>query len=64
MRATSVVKRMTNNPNIDPKQLIAAGRSEFIPILTNTTAEGRSKNRRIEMILSPNLDDLFKLLEE
>jgi chemotaxis protein MotB len=64
MRATSVVKRMTLNTNLNPSQLIAAGRSEFIPITTNKTKEGRSKNRRIEMILSPNLDDLFKLLEE
>lgn len=64
MRATSVVKRMTLNTNLNPSQLIAAGRSEFIPITNNKTKEGRSKNRRIEMILSPNLDDLFKLLEE
>ena len=64
MRATSVVKRMTLNSDLNPAQLIAAGRSEFIPILTNSTTEGRSMNRRIEMILSPNLDDLFKLLEE
>ena len=64
MRATSVVKRMTLNTNLNPSQLIAAGRSKFIPINTNKTKEGRSKNRRIEMILSPNLDDLFKLLEE
>ena len=64
MRATSVVKRLTANANLDPTQLIAAGRSEFVPILTNSTSEGRSKNRRIEMILSPNLDDLFKLLDE
>lgn len=64
MRATSVVKRLTSNTNLDPTQLIAAGRSEFVPLLDNTTSEGRSKNRRIEMILSPNLDDLFKLLDE
>ena len=64
MRATSVVKRLTSNTNLDPTQLVAAGRSEFVPISSNLTSEGRGKNRRIEMILSPNLDDLFKLLEE
>ena len=64
MRATSVVKRLTSNTNLDPTQLIAAGRSEFVPISSNLTSEGRGENRRIEMILSPNLDDLFKLLEE
>ena len=64
MRATSVVKRLTSNTNLDPTQLIAAGRSEFVPISSNETSGGRGENRRIEMILSPNLDDLFKLLEE
>ena len=64
MRATNVVKVLTNNSSLNPLQLTAAGRAEFMPIMTNKTAEGRSANRRIEMILSPNLDDLFKLLEE
>ncbi len=63
MRATNVVKVLTKNPSLNPLQLIAAGRSEFVPIASNKTKEGRSENRRIEMILSPNLDDLFKLLE-
>jgi chemotaxis protein MotB len=64
MRATNVVKVLTKNPSLNPLQLTAAGRAEFVPIASNETAEGRSANRRIEMILSPNLDDLFKLLEE
>ena len=64
MRATNVVKALLKNPSLDPLQLTAAGRAEFIPISTNKTKEGRSANRRIEMILSPNLDDLFKLLEK
>ena len=64
MRATNVVKVLTKNPTLNPLRLIAAGRGEFVPIASNKTKEGRSKNRRIEMILSPNLDDLFKLLEE
>lgn len=64
MRATNVVKVLTNNKDLNPLQLTAAGRSEFAPISSNATNEGRSANRRIEMILSPNLDDLFKLLEE
>ena len=64
MRATNVVKVLTKTPGLSPLQLTAAGRAEFIPIASNKTVEGRSVNRRIEMILSPNLDDLFKLLEE
>ena len=63
MRATNVVKVLLKTPSLDPLQLTAAGRAEFIPIATNKTKEGRSANRRIEMILSPNLDDLFELLE-
>jgi chemotaxis protein MotB len=64
MRATNVVKVLTKNTSLNPLQLTAAGRAEFVPIASNKTKEGRSENRRIEMILSPNLDDLFKLLEE
>jgi len=63
MRATNVVKVLTKNPRLNPLQLTAAGRAEFVPIASNETKEGRSSNRRIEMILSPNLDDLFDLLE-
>ena len=51
------------NNKLDPSQLTAAGCAEYNPISDNTTKEGRRKNRRIEMILTPNLDDLFKLLE-
>ena len=64
MRATNVVKVLLKSPSLDPLQLTAAGRAEFYPIASNKTKEGRSANRRIEMILSPNLDDLFQLLEE
>ena len=64
MRATNVVKVLLKSPSLDPLQLTAAGRAEFIPLEPNKTKEGRSANRRIEMILSPNLDDLFKLLEK
>jgi chemotaxis protein MotB len=64
MRATSVVKVLLKNPSLDPLQLTAAGRAEFVPIATNKTKEGKSANRRIEMILSPNLDDLLELLDE
>jgi chemotaxis protein MotB len=63
MRATNVVKVLTKNPSLNPLQLTAAGRAEFVPIASNETKQGRSSNRRIEMILSPNLDDLFDLLE-
>ena len=63
MRATNVVKVLTENQSLNPLQLTAAGRAEFVPIASNETKQGRSSNRRIEIILSPNLDDLFDLLE-
>jgi len=64
MRATSIVKTLLNNKGLDPLQLTAAGRGEHNPIATNETIEGRKINRRIELILSPNLDDLYDILEE
>ena len=64
MRATNVIKVLTKNPTLESLQLTAAGRAEFEPIASNKTSEGRRVNRRIEIILSPNLDDLFELLNE
>ncbi|WP_282017212.1 OmpA family protein [Salegentibacter mishustinae] len=63
-RATSIVQILKENNNIDPQNLTAAGRGEYAPIATNETAEGRAKNRRIEVILTPKLDEVTKLLNE
>ncbi|MCM2302394.1 MAG: OmpA family protein, partial [Flavobacteriaceae bacterium] len=63
-RATSVVRVLQNDHKIDPKRLVAAGRSEFLPLDTNKTAEGRSKNRRTRIVLIPKLDQFFTILEE
>ncbi|WP_081208510.1 OmpA family protein [Salegentibacter sediminis] len=63
-RATSIVQILRENNNIDPQNLTAAGRGEYAPITTNETAEGRSRNRRIEVILTPKLDEVTKLLNE
>tara|TARA_R110001592_G_scaffold29762_3_gene107473 strand:+ start:1197 stop:2204 length:1008 start_codon:yes stop_codon:yes gene_type:complete len=62
-RATSVVKIITDNSSVNPKRLTAAGRGEYLPLDMTNTAEGRKKNRRIEIILTPKLDELFQLLE-
>ena len=62
-RATSVVKILTKNKGIDPKRITAAGRGEYDPIADNSTKEGRAKNRRIEIILTPKMDELFEILE-
>lgn len=60
LRATSVVEIMTKNTKIDPKILMAAGRSEFHPI----DSKDKAKNRRIEVIISPNLNALFEMINK
>jgi chemotaxis protein MotB len=63
MRATSVVKIITENSGIDPKRITAAGRGEFLPLADNGTAEGKATNRRTEIILTPDLTELADLIE-
>lgn len=63
MRATSIVKIITKNSNVDPKRLTAAGRGEYFPIDPAKTPDARKKNRRTEIILTPKLDELLKVLE-
>ncbi|SNR52672.1 OmpA family protein [Lutibacter flavus] len=62
-RATAIV-RILKSKGVDPTQITAAGRSEFVPIDSNSTSEGKAKNRRIEIILAPNLDEISKLLKD
>ena len=63
-RATSVLRVLQNEYGIDPKRLIAAGRSEFVPLASNDTVEGRAKNRRTRIIILPKLDQFFDILEQ
>ena len=62
-RATSVVKIILETNDINAQRLTAAGRADYIPIASNDTKEGRAANRRTEIILTPKLDELMKLLE-
>jgi chemotaxis protein MotB len=62
-RATSVVRRLQTIHGIDPTRMTAGGRSEYIPKSNNETAEGRAINRRTEIIILPELDQFFELLE-
>lgn len=61
-RATSIVRILTTDHKIAPTRVTASGRGEFFPKATNDTPEGRAKNRRTEIILSPKLDELLRLL--
>lgn len=63
-RATAIVQILRENNNIKPDNLTAAGRGEYAPIATNDTADGKAKNRRIEVILTPKLDEISKLLND
>jgi chemotaxis protein MotB len=62
LRATSIVRILTTN-GVDARRILPSGRSEYYPVAENETAEGKSRNRRTEIILSPKLDELFKLIE-
>lgn len=63
-RATAIVNILAENSGIQKKNLTAAGRGEFAPIMSNDTSEGKAKNRRIEIILTPKLDEISKMLNE
>jgi len=63
LRATSVVKIITKNSTVAPNRLTAAGRGPYVPIETGSSPEAKRKNRRTEIILTPKLDELLKVLE-
>ncbi len=63
-RATAIVNILRENNKIDPKNLTAAGRGEYAPIAPNDTAENKAKNRRIEVVLTPKLDEVTALLKD
>jgi chemotaxis protein MotB len=63
-RATSIVRLLTNTYAVDPTRVTASGRSYFEPVDSNSTPEGRQKNRRTEIILAPKLDQIMQLLEQ
>jgi chemotaxis protein MotB len=63
-RATSVVRILQNKFGIDPKRMTAGGRGEFIPLQSNDTAEGKAANRRTRIVILPQLDQFFQLLEK
>jgi chemotaxis protein MotB len=61
-RATSIVRILTKDYQVDPVRVVASGHSRYDPVDANTSPEGRAKNRRTEIILSPKLDELYKLI--
>ena len=63
-RATSIVRILTTDNGFDSNRITATGKSEFHPVKPNDTVEGRASNRRTEVILSPDLKELYKLLDQ
>jgi chemotaxis protein MotB len=63
-RATSVVRILKDQYGINPAKMAAAGRGEFLPVADNATAEGKTANRRTRIVILPQLDQFFKLLEK
>ncbi len=63
-RATAIVAILSENKAVNKQNLTAAGRGEFSPLASNATAEGKAKNRRIEIILTPRLDEIAEMLKD
>jgi len=64
MRATAVVRVLQNDFNVSPNRLVAAGRSEYVPLAGNDTPQGRATNRRTRIVILPKLDQFFDILEQ
>ncbi|MEO6981216.1 MAG: OmpA family protein, partial [Mucilaginibacter sp.] len=64
LRSTSVCRYLTEVEKIDPKRLTATGKSQYQPVDPGTTADALSKNRRIEIVLSPKLDEIYNLIKQ
>jgi chemotaxis protein MotB len=62
-RATTVVRILQDTYGLDPKRMTAAGRGEYAPLVENDNATNRAKNRRTRIVILPQLDQFFKLLE-
>lgn len=62
-RATAVTRILLSSANIQPSRITASGRGEFTPLVQNDTPDNKAKNRRTEIILTPRLDELFKIIE-
>jgi chemotaxis protein MotB len=63
-RSTSIVRVLTNELGVNPKQLIAAGRGEYIPLVSNNSAENRATNRRTRIVVLPKIDEFYEMIEK
>lgn len=63
-RSTSIVRVLTNDLKVNPAQLIAAGRSSYIPLVENNSAENRARNRRTRIVVMPKIDEFYDMIEK
>jgi chemotaxis protein MotB len=63
-RSTAIIRVLTKDLGVKPSQLIAAGRSEFIPLVENNSADNRSKNRRTRIVVLPKIDEFYDMIEK
>jgi chemotaxis protein MotB len=63
-RSTSIIRVLTNDLKVNPAQLIAAGRSSFIPLVGNNSAENRARNRRTRIVVLPKIDQFYDMIEK
>lgn len=63
-RSTAIIRVLTKELKVNPAQLIAAGRADYIPLVENNTAENRSKNRRTRIVVLPKIDEFYEMIEK
>jgi chemotaxis protein MotB len=63
-RSTSIIRVLTNQLGVKPEQLIAAGRSSYVPLVGNDTAENRARNRRTRIVVLPKIDQFYEMIEK
>ena len=63
-RSTAIIRVLTKDLGVKPAQLIAAGRSEFIPLVDNNSADNRAKNRRTRIVILPKIDEFYDMIEK
>ena len=63
-RSTSIIRVLTNELGVNPAQLIAAGRSSYIPLVANDSAENKARNRRTRIVVLPKIDQFYEMIEQ
>ena len=63
-RSTAIIRVLTTDLGVKPSQLIAAGRSQYIPLVDNNSADNRAKNRRTRIVVLPKIDEFYEMIDK